>query len=271
MSDNASTQPKSPQPLLNEPFWVDLVTPDVSAARSFYTALFQWEYVDNGRQTIALLDDQPVCGIWPGSAELANGASYWHPYFRVGDLNLAASEARRAGGELLWGPSDYLGAAQVSTIQDPAGASMSLWEPTISGRAVMNALGASSWFELVTPDPMLVADFYQSTLRLTPDISQSNQHSYRVLTHSGIPVAGVVRSNGPSHWRTYFLVDDLDRALRDTTKERGSIASPPQHTLIGDTALIRDPAGALLGLVAKLGAPQSPVNDNAGFPNSLNL
>ncbi|GAB92219.1 hypothetical protein GORHZ_168_00160 [Gordonia rhizosphera NBRC 16068] len=255
-----------------EPAWIDLVTPDRAQTQHFYHELFAWEFADSDHESIALIDGRPVCGIWPDSGELGRGLSYWHIYLHVADLGSAIRRAARTDGAILWGPGDYLGLASVATVRDPVGATFSLWQPHRTDRLLTDLSGTLTWAELVADELAAIPSFYGAAIGLDAAMTRTPGRRYRVLLSDGIPVAGVVHSATKAHWRAYFSVPDLTSALAKATDIGGHVVSPPVETAIGRTALIRDPHGALLGLLQPTSGPgHETTDDNAGYPSTLTL
>ncbi|MFW0783842.1 VOC family protein [Gordonia sp. CPCC 206044] len=249
------------------------MTPDPTTSRAFYQAIFGWQFDGTDTDSIALVNDRPVCGVWSDDAELGQGLSYWHVYLEVSDLHSTLARARQPDGTVLWGPTDYRGVAAIATLRDPAGATFSVWQSATPGEFLTDVAGASSWTELVTEDPVAIVDFYRQTLELEPASAHLGDRSYRLFIGDDRPIAGVVQSATAAHWRTYFLVTDLAATLDTATAAGGTVASSPCETLIGTTAFIRDPHGALLGLreQRKTSGKSRAPDDNAGFPITLDL
>lgn len=109
---------------------MDLRTADVEASRDFYTRLFDWTVVDvpAGDATIPLFGaaDQP----WGGFTKLAaddRRAPQWIPYAPVENLDDAVSRALDLGAKLIR-PRMDLPVGSLAVIQDPTGATLSLWQ-----------------------------------------------------------------------------------------------------------------------------------------------
>nr|WP_272918279.1 VOC family protein [Gordonia sp. SID5947] len=138
--------------------------------------------------------------------------------------------------------------------------------------------GSLTWAELVVDEPSSVADFYHNLLHLNARTIALEDRRYRVLCVDDVPVSGVVRSAVKAHWRIYFSVSDLSATLSRAESIGGKVLSPPSATIPGTTALIRDPHGAIVGLMeadhgrgANSRHAVSEVDDNAGYPTSLRL
>ena len=54
----------------------------------------------------------------------------------------------------------------------------------------------------------------------------------------------------PSHWMTYFAVDDVDVAASETEAAGGQVMRPPWDVKgVGRISTIKDPTGAVMGLM----------------------
>jgi hypothetical protein len=53
----------------------------------------------------------------------------------------------------------------------------------------------------------------------------------------------------PSHWITYFAIDDTDSAVDALTRRDGSVLVPPFDMMAGRMAVVQDPQGATFALI----------------------
>ena len=103
--------------------WNELLTWDTGAARSFYNALFGWEYhVDEngyilisngGRNNGAMMQMDESFGQMP---------SMWQPYFTVADVDASIEKAGASGGAIIIPKTEAPGAGHFAYLGDPAGA-----------------------------------------------------------------------------------------------------------------------------------------------------
>jgi uncharacterized protein len=107
--------------------WNELATPDLEAARAFYSGLFGWEFnaFEGG--------DMPYFTIQNGDA--SNGGMrapqpgeppYWLVYFATEDTDAALAKAGELGGSAL-GPAMDLAMARIGLARDPQGAVFALY------------------------------------------------------------------------------------------------------------------------------------------------
>ena len=109
--------------------WVELATSDNEAAKTFYTKLFGWTFVDhpmgpdmvytmlqlNGKDVGALyklMPDQVSMGVPPN----------WLSYVSVTSADESTEKAKAAGATVLKEPFDVMTVGRMSVIQDPTGA-----------------------------------------------------------------------------------------------------------------------------------------------------
>ncbi len=101
--------------------WFDLRTADGGRARRFYAELLGWEI---GEQGMITAGEGPFAAIADGAQ---HGDGRWVPYVAVEDLDEATDRATALGATVLQhrttGP-----AGDFTTIADPDGAAMALWQ-----------------------------------------------------------------------------------------------------------------------------------------------
>src|SRR5919106_1678600 len=77
------------------------------------------------------------------------------------DFYATTERARELGANVLADPFDVMDVGRMSTIQDPTGAVLCLWQPRTSiGAEVVNGHGALSLNQLNTSDPEAAERFY---------------------------------------------------------------------------------------------------------------
>lgn len=82
------------------PNWIDLGTPDVDAATTFYDGLFGWDLVPGGPETggygMYQLRGKTVAGVMTVPEE--QGKPAWSVYFQTPDADATARTVEQAGG-----------------------------------------------------------------------------------------------------------------------------------------------------------------------------
>ena len=116
--------------LVNEPgglVWEDLRSTDPAAARSFYGALFGYQYevlemAGPDYATFQLPSEPHVLGGMGGLMGLPDGTpSHWLVYFQVADTDAATAAAEQAGGTVVTPPMDTP-FGRMACLADPDGA-----------------------------------------------------------------------------------------------------------------------------------------------------
>lgn len=118
-------------------------------------------------------------------------------------------------------------------------------------------LGKFVWHDLVTDDPAAARRFYGELLGWTFEEAERPGGGPYTLAKSGSRyVAGLLQLADPgdgtdySRWLAYLSVADVDAAVRQTRAAGGSaLREPRQVGQVGRAAVIRDPQGAVLGLL----------------------
>src|SRR4030065_901796 len=83
--------------------WADGGTTDIETAKTFYRAIFGWEYetADESGYTMCLLEGKPVAGLYTLMGDLVEmGATpYWLPYVAVADADATMAPAVALGAQ----------------------------------------------------------------------------------------------------------------------------------------------------------------------------
>ena len=123
--------------------WTDLTTPDAQASKDFYGGLFGWDFEDNpipddGVYVMARIDGRAAGAMF----ETTDRHPAWASYVTVDDLDGTTARAGELGANVLAEPFDVMDVGRMSTIQDPTGAVLCLWEPKTSiGAEIVNGPG----------------------------------------------------------------------------------------------------------------------------------
>jgi predicted enzyme related to lactoylglutathione lyase len=116
--------------------------------------------------------------------------------------------------------------------------------------------GAFSWSELMTTDPAAAATFYRELFGWRIDEANMGTGPYRVV-HAGDAAVGGIMGMPPGAppmppaWGCYVTVTDVDQTLA-TCKSLGGkvIVQPMVVPSVGRIAVIQDPQGAMLSVIA---------------------
>ena len=170
-------------------------------------------------------------------------------------MTVASPTTRRRGrgelgAEVMAEPFDVMDVGRMSVIADPTGAALCLWEPrTHIGASLVNAPGAMTWNDLVTPDPEAAAAFYGELFgwtteeiaggRRLPRDPQRRAHERR--DHAARPER--MGADTPANWMPYFGHEDVDRLVDEIGGLGGRVFNGPIRMPQGAIAVLGDPAG----------------------------
>ena len=224
--------------------WIDIGAPDPDAAAAFYTELFGWTYTDSGADgyQVAMLGGRAVSGLGPAEDP---GPPYWTVVLSVADVDAAAEVFTAAGARIAVPPAPFAELGRGAVIVDAVGAPVSLWQPgTQTGMRVIGEHGTFASIELLTEQPDEASDFYRRALGW----HLNDLHP----TGNGQPAAGVTgtRPPDPTPQPSLWLVNFGSRDVAATVTSALRLGATTVGLDGGATAVLRDPAGALFGLVA---------------------
>lgn len=245
------------------PCWVDQMARDQQAALDFYRDLFGWEGTvgpeELGGYAVCTLRGRPVAGIGAAMAEGGQPPppTAWTTYLASADADASGARVTAAGGRVLTPTMDVGDAGRMFVAQDESGAVFGVWQPrAFPGARVVNEPGAVCWNMLNTRGPVAEAtSFYRDVFDMMPESSPVEDGSV-TLSVRGRPVAGVApmseqcRPDVPSHWLTFFAVDDTDATVEAAVRAGSTESQPPTDIAPGRMAVLADPQGAPFGVIA---------------------
>ncbi|WP_031085388.1 VOC family protein [Streptomyces sp. NRRL WC-3549] len=249
---------KLTEPVPGGPCWVELGTPDVAAAKTFYAALFGWRPTTDprpeaGGYTVARVGGEPVAALSP--AYVPDQPPAWTVSFATEDTDGAVRAVRSAGGTLLTGPVDVFDEGRFAVVADPSGAVFSLWQARgFAGAGRFNEPGALTWAELRTDGPDRALDFYPAVFGWTVDSTERYTHwGVRGAEFGGLKVIRDDETSEepvtPPGWLPYFSVADVETAAATALGAGGEQIVPPTPVPGGPwVAVLRDPQGAPFGI-----------------------
>ncbi|MET9836015.1 VOC family protein [Streptomyces sp. NPDC006385] len=246
------------------PNWIDLGTPDIEGAGSFYGGLFGWRFQPGGPETggygLFQLDGRTVAGGMQTTEE--QGPPSWTVYFQTPDVDATAKAAEQAHGSVLMQPMDVLDLGRMAILADKAGVGFGLWQPgTNKGLDVVQEPGSLCWLELYTTDVPAAAGFYNATLGMETYAVDFFGGTYTTFAPGGegedAMFGGIVdkaddpaEAQGPAYWLPYFEVTDPDATAARTQELGGTVRMPATHLPdIGRIAKLTDPYGARFAVI----------------------
>jgi predicted enzyme related to lactoylglutathione lyase len=233
---------------------MDLSTPDLASARTFYQGVFGWECIDMGADFghyhYALAQGRVAAGIGQMQPD-AQTPSAWTIYFASAQGD--AERVRALGGQIALEPM-IIGDAGTMTIGiDPGGAFFGLWQPNnFIGAAVEGEHGSMAWSEVATRHAADLCGFYGELFGLTAHKVEDQE--YFIMGRGEEMLFGIMQMDAqwgemPPHWMIYFAVYDAEAALERALAVGGSVMVPAFDTPHGRVAVIADPFGAAFSII----------------------
>ncbi|MFF0523458.1 VOC family protein [Actinomadura nitritigenes] len=140
---------------------------------------------------------------------------------------------------------------------DPEGADFSVIDThDFSGVRVVDEPSAPVWVELAARDVAVEREFYGQVFGWQGVERDYDIRPYTEFRKGGEAVAGMVfmdelwAAAHPPHWITYFEVEDCDAAAVRATRLGAKVRVGPATIPIGRYAVLTDPTGARLGIIA---------------------
>ncbi|WP_329395393.1 VOC family protein [Streptomyces melanogenes] len=242
------------------PCWVDLMVTDQQAALDFYCGLFGWEgevgLPETGGYAVCTLNGKPVAGIAAASSpeDGPTRPTLWTTYLATSDADATEKRIADNGGSVVMPGVDVLTLGRMSLAADPTGAVFGLWQARdFLGAQVVNEAGAFIWSELNSSDPDAAALFYANVVGITR-APVDGEDGYFALQVDKRTVAGMqgldkMPPGTPSHWLTYFAVDDTDSTIQALIRAGGNVLRPPFDMTAGRMAVVQDPQGGKFAII----------------------
>ncbi len=114
---------------MSNPFvHMELNTPDLGKAKSFYGEMFGWELQDNDMGEMGIYTTfKPSDG--PGGGMMSFPGPYaWTPYIGVEDIDAATEKAKSLGATVIIGAKEIPHVGWFSLMQDPTGVAIAIFE-----------------------------------------------------------------------------------------------------------------------------------------------
>lgn len=236
--------------------WFEHLSPDPSAAVSFYERLLGWrvDAAPTGAEPYRMImnGDQGIGGFRAAQPGLP---SRWLAYLSVADVDAVYAAALTAGAQSQLAPTDFGPVGRAATITDPTGATLALWKSVQGDRSDVEPVAVGDWYwtELSTPDEDAALAFYETVFGFTHDtMDMGAQGTYYLLMKDGALRAGLALSpeGTPPMWLPYVRVEDADASAALAASLGAQIGVPPTDVPdVGRFAMLIDPFGAALALM----------------------
>ena len=232
--------------------WHEEVSSDPGQAKDFYTGLFGWGtevFKAEGMDYEMINANGQNHG---GFAKAQEGAPppHWLGHVQVDDVDETVEKAKAAGGKLAAGPFEMGEVGKMAIIGDPQGAFVSVYQPASEGAV---AEGVFVWDELGTTDVDGAEKFYGEVFGWKAKDMGEDFGGYKTFEVAETGIAGVHALQDPtgsSRWIPYVGVEDADATVAKASELGGSTAAEAMDIpSVGRIALIKDPHGAVFGII----------------------
>lgn len=240
--------------------FVELVTPDLAAAKTFYAGLFGWAFQDmpsdTGPFAQVLLDGRIIAGIRQRPAPPGRRPA-WLTFIASNDVDKTMADATRQGGKVFVQPHDLTGIGRAGVLADPQGAVFAILTATAGDPPDLLAEpGEWIWSSLVTTDPATDATFYKTLFGYDVFTLPGADDAGHLILASGnyarASVNPIPASWAAAHprWLNYIRVTDAAAMAAKVTALGGHVLLPPRLDRHGGRiVVVSDPQGALFGLL----------------------
>ena len=258
----AIVEPASQEHHVGKLIFVELVTPDLAAAKQFYAGLFGWTFRDIQAGRIeyaeAFLDGRPVAGLIHRKVPAGEHRQpRWLSFFAVGDVDAAKKIALQNGAKVLFEPHSIPDRGREAVFADPQGAVFAVLASSSGDPSdVLVAPGEWIWSSLITGDPDTDAAFYQKLFDYEVfELPASEGAQHLLLSSDNYARASVNtlpanRPNAHPHWLNYVRVEDMVKMTAKVVALGGRVVVAPRiDRQGGKVAVVADPLGACFGLL----------------------
>jgi len=243
------------------PSWVDLTSPDLVTSARFYGGLFGWDTAIRGPAELTggylafQSDESDVAGL---VRHQGDEPPSWTTYFAVHDADEIEAVVVSNGGATLVPPVDVPDIGRIALFIDPPGAVFGVWQAgELRGAELTEAPGAMCWNQLASRHIESAKRFYGAVFGWVGATTPYETSSYTAFRLDGSDVAGMVEMDRswprdlPSHWMTYFGVENCDVTVERAVELGGAVAVEPfDMPKVGRTAVLGDPHGAVFSILA---------------------
>jgi len=254
-------EPASGEHHVGKVIWADLATPDLAAAKLFYSGLFGWTFRDihfsKTDYAVALLDGRPVGGLFQRPVPSGEHRPAWLAFIAVRDVDAAKRTALEHGAKVVFEPRSHPQRGRQAAFSDPEGAIFGVLASSSGDPGdFLPAPGEWIWSSLLARDPGDEAAFYQALFGYDVfDLPTDDGLEHEILSTDDYARASVNHfprdsSRRRTHWVNYVRVVDATTAAAKAVALGGRVlveTHVDRHG--GKLALIADPAGALVGLM----------------------
>lgn len=108
---------------------LELNTPNLEKAKSFYKDMFQWSFQDmdmgpDGTYSVFKPDEGPGGGMM----SMSQAPTQWLAYIGVDDIHAATAKAKSLGATIVMDSQEVPNMGWFTVLKDPTGANVAIWQ-----------------------------------------------------------------------------------------------------------------------------------------------
>ena len=250
--------------LLGRFVWHDLMTTDVEAATSFYTALFpDWRInivpMEGGYDYHMIGAGGTNVGGMLLLDEALGFPSHWISYVAVEDCDATVARLEQLGGACVLPTMEIASVGRFAIVRDAQGAHFKLFQMEFAQELPARpAIGQFCWDELLTSDIQAARAMYSELLGWeSAEVEMPGLGTYTLFKNDGTDFAGGMSlppdSDAPSNWLPYLTVDDTDARAAHVAELGGTTYVEPRDIGgVGRFSVHADPTGAAFAILQPL-------------------
>jgi len=239
--------------------WADLVTDDSTKAMNFYAQLFGWRFVPEGSYYVAENDSHPIAGVFQRTRPANSKAKpRWFGYISVPNVSKVEGIVNSSGGRTIEPRSNFPKRGEQAVFTDPEGALFGVMKSSSGDpEDFLASPGDWVWIQLLSRDARKATDFYRAVAGYgVVENTQPNRLNDYILVSKGFARATVRtlpanRAEVNPTWLPYIRVTDVSQMVVKARQLGGAVLVEPKRELLdGKVAVISDPTGAAVGILA---------------------
>ena len=239
--------------------WRELITTNLSDAKSFYSDLFGWTgavtKMPFGEYTIFKRGEDDVAGMM--ASMQPDVPSHWLDYITVEDVDASLKQVLALGGKSLSEAMD-IPVGRFAVVSDPTGAVFALFRGVTQHEGEVDQAPPAStfcWSHLTSTNLDRAVSFYTEIFGWKAEYQNGMvflSRDGKVIASAGSPQPG---DPSPSNWLKYVAVDDADIAHKQAVALGAKTMVPPTTMEgMGRFAVLADPTGGIVAVWKNLGA-----------------
>jgi predicted enzyme related to lactoylglutathione lyase len=239
--------------------WHDLMTTDTEGAKKFYGEVAGWgtqDWPGEASYTLWTNNGVPLGGMTALNDEMRknNVPPHWLPSVGVDNVDDTVARATKLGAKIVAPPMDIPGAGRYAIIQDPQGATLSVFASAGDMQSPGDGPpknGEFSWHELTTSDHLAAFDFYSKLFGWVKngEFDMGPMGMYLMYGQGETMYGGMFTRTPdmpPPNWLCYIKVPDAKDAAKTIARLGGTLIREPMEVPGGDwIAIATDPQGVM--------------------------